>query len=221
MKPNDDANRITRRTFLEQSTGALASSAIPVTEGRAEKRKEGDSESGAAAKQGKIALEDQFVIPETLGASYGAAGSADFQFQFTDIAERRIAEMDRGGVEICILSLVGQGIQAIPSITQAIETARKANDHLAESAAKNPKRIKGFAALPMQDPRAAAKELTRCIRELKFCGALVNGFSQVNQPDSVVFYDEPAYREFWATVQELDVPFYLHPRSPLPKKQAV
>jgi len=221
MKPNDDANRITRRTFLEQSTGALAASAIPVTEGRAEKRKEGDSESGAAAKQGKIALEEHFVIPETLGASYGAAGSADFQFQLTDIAERRIAEMDRGGVEICILSLVGQGIQAIPSIAQAIETARKANDHLAESAAKNPKRIKGFAALPMQDPRAAAKELTRCIRELKFCGALVNGFSQVNQPDSVVFYDEPAYREFWATVQELDVPFYLHPRSPLPKKQAV
>jgi gamma-resorcylate decarboxylase len=27
------------------------------------------------------------------------------------------------------------------------------------------------------------------------------------------------YRAFWATVQELDVPFYLHPRVPLPSRQ--
>jgi len=221
MKPNDEANRITRRTFLGRSTGTLAASAMPLSVYGPERKEESEYGADAAGKQGKIALEEHFVIPETLGASYGAAGSADFQLQLTDIAERRLAEMDRGGVDTCILSLVGQGIQAIPSISQAIETARKANDHLAESAGKNPKRIKGFAALPMQDPKAAAKELTRCVRELRFCGALVNGFSQVNQPDSVVFYDEPAYREFWATVQEIDVPFYLHPRSPLPKKQAV
>lgn len=221
MRPDDEANRITRRTFLGQSTGALAASAMSVTVDRSERKEESEHGAYPAGKRGKIALEEHFVIPETLSASYGAAGSADFQFQLTDIAERRLAEMDRGGVDICVLSLVGQGIQAIPSVSQAIETARKANDHLAESAEKNPRQIKGFAALPMQDPQAAAKELTRCVRELKFCGALVNGFSQVNQPDQVVFYDEPAYRDFWATVQELDVPFYLHPRSPLPKKQAV
>ena len=30
-----------------------------------------------------------------------------------------------------------------------------------------------------------------------------------------MFYDQPQYRPFWATVEELDVPFYLHPRLPL------
>jgi 2,3-dihydroxybenzoate decarboxylase len=90
----------------------------------------------------------------------------------------RIAEMDRGGIEICIVSLVGPGIQAIANPTEAVELARRANDYLAEGIAKNPKRLKGFAALPLQDPNAAAQELTRCTKELGLCGALVNGFTQ-------------------------------------------
>lgn len=48
---------------------------------------------------------------------------------------------------------------------------------------------------------------------------MANGFSQIGEVDTSVFYDLPQYRAFWATVQELDVPFYLHPRSPLPKHQ--
>jgi 2,3-dihydroxybenzoate decarboxylase len=47
-------------------------------------------------------------------------------------------------------------------------------------------------------------------------GALVNGFSQVGTPDNVTYYDLPQYRPFWRTVEALDVPFYLHPRNPLP-----
>ena len=34
----------------------------------------------------------------------------------------------------------------------------------------------------MQDPEAASAELKRCVRDLKFKGALVNGFSQVGSP---------------------------------------
>ncbi len=77
----------------------------------------------------------------------------------------------------CILSHVGPGIQAIPNTSEAIATSRRWNDYLAEHTAKYPKRLKGFAALPMQDPQAAAQELTRCVKELGFCGALVAGFS--------------------------------------------
>jgi len=167
----------------------------------------------------KIALEEHFVIPDTLKASYGAAGSPEFQAQLLDLGEKRIAQMDRGGVDVCILSLVGPGIQAIPETSKAVELARRANDHLAQQIRKFPKRFRGFAALPMQDPQEATKELKRTVRELGFCGALVNGFSQASDANSEVFYDSPAYGEFWGTVQDLDVPFYLHPRSPLPGKQ--
>jgi len=71
----------------------------------------------------------------------------------------------------------------------------------------------------MQDPQAAARELTRCVRELSFCGALVNGFSQVNEADSAVFYDLPQYRDFWATLQELDVAFLSAPALTSREKQ--
>jgi 2,3-dihydroxybenzoate decarboxylase len=37
----------------------------------------------------------------------------------------------------------------------------------------------------------AARELERCVRELRFKGALVNGFSQVDDPDTAVYYDLP------------------------------
>jgi 2,3-dihydroxybenzoate decarboxylase len=69
----------------------------------------------------------------------------------------------------------------------------------------------------MQDPEGAACELERCVKELGFRGALVNGFSQVGDTEKVVYYDLPQYRPFWATVERLDVPFYLHPRNPLPR----
>ncbi len=223
MKPIDQKDRITRRGFFERSASAFAGAGVLAAINSANAANAGalEAANSDSAPAGKIALEEHFVIPETLNASYGAAGSPEFQFQLKDIADKRIAEMDRGGIAICILSLVGPGIQAIPSVSQAIDIARRANDHLAGRVANYPKRFKGFAALPMQDPQAAAKELTRCVRELGFCGALVNGFSQVNEADSVVFYDLPNYRDFWATLQELDVPLYLHPRSPLAKKQPV
>src|SRR5271168_2686089 len=211
--------RLTRRGFFERGARAFAGAgllATPHSIGSANVPAENlDSET----KVGKIALEEHFVIPETLAASYGALGSPEVQRTLQEIGSARIAEMDRGGLDICILSLVGDGIQAISDVSQAIRIARRANDHLAEAIAKNPKRFKGFASLPLQDPQAAAQELTRCIKELGFCGALVNGFSQEGEEDSAVFYDLPQYRPFWETVQQLDVPFYLHPRSPLPKHQ--
>jgi 2,3-dihydroxybenzoate decarboxylase len=176
---------------------------------------------------GKIALEEHFALPENIDTGYGPQSAADywtqygpdFRLQIQDMGNERVGEMDRGGVELCVLSLGAPGIQAIPVISQAIATSRRANDYLAEHIAKYPKRLKGFAALPLQDPQAAAQELTRCVKELGFSGALVNGFSQIGETDSAVFYDLPQYRPFWATVQQLDVPFYLHPRAPLTTRQ--
>jgi predicted TIM-barrel fold metal-dependent hydrolase len=216
MRTVDQNGRITRRGFFERGARAVAGAgmlATGISANAPDVRAQDAVNANSGPMPGKIAFEEHFVIPETLAASYGALGSPEFQRRLEDIGSARIAEMDRGGLDVCILSLVGDGIQAIPDVSEAIRIARRANDHLAEEIAKNPKRFKGFAALPLQDPQAAAQELTRCIRELGFCGAMVNGYSQIGTVDSIVFYDLPQYRDFWATVQQLDVPFYLHPRS--------
>lgn len=101
---------------------------------------------------------------------------------------------------------------------RAVEIAHRANDLLAEEVAKRPDRFQGLAALPMQDPDAAARELARCVRDLGFRGALVNGSSQVDDPADATYYDLPQYRPFWTEVERLGVPFYLHPRNPLPER---
>jgi predicted TIM-barrel fold metal-dependent hydrolase len=116
-----------------------------------------------------------------------------------------------------LLSLNAPAVQAIPNPAQAADIARKANDYLAEQVRKRPDRFQGLAALAMQDPDGATQELERCVKELGFRGALVNGFSQVNDAESAVYYDLPRYRPFWAMVERLGVPFYLHPRNPLPR----
>jgi len=168
--------------------------------------------------QGKIALEEHFAIPATLADSqvFGAHVWSDLGSRLTDFQDKRLRFMDAAGVELMILSLNAPAVQAIFDVKRAIEVAREANDILAAEIAKQPTRFLGFAALPMHDPDEAARELTRCVKELGFVGALVNGFSQAGRADSALYYDLPQYRTFWRTVAELDVPFYLHPRNPLP-----
>ncbi len=168
--------------------------------------------------QGKIALEEHFAIHATLSDSqaFGADVWNALGPRLLDIQDMRLREMDKHGIELMILSLNAPAVQAIYDVKRAIAVAREANDALAAEVRKRPARFAGFAALPMQDPDAAAAELTRCVKELGFVGALVNGFSQVGTLDNVLYYDLPRYRAFWRTVESLDVPFYLHPRNPLP-----
>ena len=169
--------------------------------------------------QGKIALEEHFAIAATLGDSqvFGAHVWEELGPRLTDFQEKRLRLMDASGVEIMIASLNAPAVQAIHDVKRAVEVARAANDHLAAEVAKRPDRFKGLAALPLQDPEIAAQELARCVNELGFIGALVNGFSQIEKPDSAVYYDLPQYRPFWAVAERLEAPFYLHPRNPLPR----
>ena len=168
--------------------------------------------------QGKIALEEHFATAATLADSqvFGAHVWNELGPRLTDFQDKRLRLMDASGVEIMIASLNAPAVQAIHDVPRAIHVAREANDVLAAEIKKRPDRFAGFAALPMQDPEAAAKELTRCVKELGFVGALVNGFSQAGTPDSALYYDLPQYRPFWRVVADLGVPFYLHPRNPLP-----
>jgi gamma-resorcylate decarboxylase len=166
--------------------------------------------------QGKIALEEHYAIEDTLQDSNGYLPPETWEElsgRLMDIEGRRIDEMDQNGVEMMILSLNAPAVQAIPDRQRANEIARKSNDMLAEWVQRNPGR---FPALPLQDVDMACAEMERCVNELGFVGALVNGFSQADVEESALYYDLPQYRPFWDVVAKLDVPFYLHPRNPLP-----
>lgn len=169
--------------------------------------------------EGKIGLEEHFAIDETIMDSHGFLADSiwpELKSRLLDIHEKRINFMDKYGVEMMILSLNAPAVQAIVDPKKAIDVAKKSNDFLAEQIQRSPNRFAGLAALPMQDPDAAIKELQRCSKELGFVGCLVNGFSQIDDPEIAVYLDLPQYRQFWKFVEELNMPFYLHPRNPLP-----
>lgn len=172
--------------------------------------------------KGKIAFEEHFALEETLQETRSFAGDSgiwdDFTRQILDLDDQRLERMDKTGIELAVLSLNAPGIQGILDADEAMNVAKKANERMAEAVARHPGHYDAFAALPMHDPESAAEELTRCVRELGFKGCMVNGFQQVGDADNVKYYDIPEYRSFWATVSELDVPFYLHPRMQIPSQ---
>jgi len=170
----------------------------------------------------KIAFEEHFALEETLEETRAFAGDSgqfdDFTRQILDLGDERLGRMDATGIGLALLSLNAPGVQRILDPAEAMDVAQKANDRMAEAVAARPDRYAALAALPMHDANAAARELTRAVRELGFKGAMVNGFQQASDPDNVKYYDLPEYREFWAVVAELDVPFYLHPRMQIPSR---
>ncbi|QBR02217.1 amidohydrolase family protein [Paraburkholderia pallida] len=172
----------------------------------------------------KIALEEHFAIDLTIDQSKGYAPPHVWEMlksNLLDIEQQRLERMEQGGTAFSILSLNSPGIQGIPDIAESIDVAKRANDVLAEHVARHPSRLGGFAALPMQDPEAAARELERCVKELGFHGFMVNGFSQVGNAEHVVYYDAPQYTDFWANAAALGKPFYMHPRDPLPSREPI
>src|SRR5262245_31569796 len=171
--------------------------------------------------QNKIAVEEHFAIDDTLRESteYALPGQLNaFERRMLDVDDERLGEMDKHGIAFAVLSLNAPGVQSVFDRRKAVDVARRANDSLAATVSRQPDRYAGFAAVPLQDPDAAVAELRRGVKELGFKGVMINGFSQVGDADTIVYCDDPRYRQFWATVAELDVPFYLHPRDPLPER---
>ena len=161
----------------------------------------------------KIALEEHFSIRELLPTSeelefFDPQVLDVIESLLPELAEKRLANMDKAGIEIAVLSQTAPGIQAISNSPDASAMARHANDVLHTSIELQPRRFRGFAALNLQDIDAACAELKRCVNELGFVGALVNGSTQGE------YLDNPRLDLLWLTLEQLDVPLYLHPGLP-------
>jgi aminocarboxymuconate-semialdehyde decarboxylase len=82
----------------------------------------------------------------------------------------RMAEMDRLGIDIGVLSASPTLFFYGESQAELIPFARDLNDDLAEWVDTYPDRFAALASLPLQAPRDAAAELERAVTGLKFVG---------------------------------------------------
>ena len=163
-----------------------------------------------------ISLEEHFVTPafmkgpgreiENKAKAIGGA-AAKLVEALSDMGPNRIAHMDAAGIDIQVLSLTSPGVEQLDA-DEARSIARDANDRLFSAVSNHPSRFAGFAALPTPDPKAAEKELARCVSEYGFKGALINGHTQG------IYLDDPSFWSIFECAQALDVPIYVHPTPP-------
>ncbi len=163
-----------------------------------------------------VALEEHFNVPSLVRridpdaiARYGfpPGFGGPLADKLSDLGALRLAEMDEAGVTVHVLSASGPGAYLLDG-AEGAGFARDINDVLAKAVSVHPDRFAGFAHLPMQSPQAAADELDRAVRELGFCGALINGLTEGR------FLDDPRFTPILARAEALDVPIYLHPGLP-------
>ena len=132
-----------------------------------------------------------------------------YDAKLRDHAAGRLADMQQGHVTRQILShLPGTATAA----TGTPAACAAANDEMAAAmAAAPPGKFACFAALPMAYPDAAARELERCVREIKgFVGAMVD-----NHLLDGTHYEGKRFWCVWEMAERLDVPVYIHP-APAP-----
>jgi len=170
-----------------------------------------------------VALEEHYTVPRVVAgiprdavARRGFPGP-DFPWaqtikrnELADLGDARLADMDASGITAQVLSVAGPGADLVPG-QAGIDLARAYNDALADATSRHPSRYRGFAHLPILAPDAAADELERTVRDLKFHGALINGATDGR------FLDDPGFAPLLARAEALDVPLYLHPGIPVPE----
>lgn len=166
-----------------------------------------------------ITLEEHFVTESFLQATAAYSASSPPQMallqpKLLDLGAGRIADMDAAGIDFQVLSLAAMGLDELDA-AQATVLARGVNDELAAAVGANPTRFGGFATLALKNPTTAATELERCVSQLGFPGALVNGTTDG------LFLDDPRFLPFFEAAAHLGVPVYLHPAPPpKPVRQA-
>lgn len=170
----------------------------------------------------KIAIEEAFqfnppeapIDPKSLAdwLSIDMSYFADRWDRLLEFDERRISAMDSAGVKFSVLSHTSPGPQGILKPAEAESSAKAINDFLATRIAEHPDKYAGFAALSLHNGENAAAELRRSVEELGFVGALVNGYN--DSPDGELYLDDERYEPLWSELERLDVPLYIHPRTP-------
>jgi hypothetical protein len=149
-----------------------------------------------------ITLEEHYSSPKVLESSKSIGAFYNpfpphMLHKLRSLGGERIQYLDQGEVSLQVIS--HDPGEASPSVCKA------ANDDLAAAVSKHPTRLVGFAMITMSQPAVAARELTRCVQELGFVGALVE-----NHVDGE-FCDGERFWPIFETTQELDVPIYIHP----------
>ena len=121
----------------------------------------------------------------------------------------QLEAMDMEGIDVAVMYptvclYVPNGIDGVDGQLSAA-VCRAYNNWLYDLCQTDPARMKVAAMLPQHDPKEAAREARRAVRELGAVGA----YMRPNFVNGVTLHSAD-YAELWATLEELDVPVGFH-----------
>ena len=167
---------------------------------------EGVKGVSAASGGGQAGL--RFEDPEKLSF----AGGVDQILPGGYIPEERVKDLDIDGVDVDILYPTNSlGLYTIPDSEFLTALFKAYNDWIAEFCKAIPSRLKGIAALNIDDVQESVKELQRC-HKMGLVGAMITVY-----PTEDRSYASPEYDPLWAAAQDLGVPISLHNGTNRPK----
>lgn len=118
----------------------------------------------------------------------------------------RLAEMDKAGVDLSIVSLTCPNVYWGDAATSQT-AARLVNDDMAAAARRYPDRIRFLASLPWQHPDLAVAELARA-RDAGAVGVMV--LANVDGESLTA----PRFADVWAAIDAAALPVLVHPTAP-------
>ena len=122
-----------------------------------------------------------------------------------DSVEKRLADMDRMGVDIQAVSVAPYQYYYAADAEKGREAARTINDDIAGLVDQHPDRFVGIGTLPLQNTEMALAEMTRCVKELDLRGVEIG--THVNGAE----LSSSRLAPFWAKAEELDIVVFIHP----------
>lgn len=122
--------------------------------------------------------------------------------------DRRIIDMDSLGVDVQVVSTTANFYQYDKEVATTLAIAKDCNDEVHQMTMDYPDRFKGFATLPMQDPKTAIEELDRAVHQLGLVGAMLD--DTVNGKT----YDAPEFLPFWKAAEQMGALIFIHQGSP-------
>jgi aminocarboxymuconate-semialdehyde decarboxylase len=147
---------------------------------------------------------DHFSTPET--KQLQAKQGADIRDRIRD-SDERFKVMDDMGVDMQLICPAPPQIWYTIPLDIAVQTNHVINDGIAEYIGKHSDRLVALGGVPMQDGHEAAKELERCMKQLKFKGVEV--LTNVGGKE----LSDPAFAPFWQKAEELGALVLIHPNG--------
>ncbi|HTO52558.1 MAG TPA: amidohydrolase family protein [Myxococcota bacterium] len=119
--------------------------------------------------------------------------------------ETRIAELDRLGIDVQVVSPAPNQYYYWADRELASELVRVQNEAIAEACASHPTRLRGLGNVALQHGELAADQLEHALRRLGLAGVEIS--TQVN---GLELCDEKLER-FWARAESLGALVFIHP----------